>query len=148
MKYQVLIENSTGDVIACGYTDLTKDSKYDASTTTVRTDGDPSITPRKKSNSIKNWHRWNGSAYEVIDNQAAYNKKIFDKQRFDRFKKTSWVWDRYQQQKESLINTHETKQVYEQWLSWWQELRDMPTQEGFDPQNPQWPTPPEPIDGI
>jgi len=148
MTYQVLIENATGDVIAAGYTDLTKDGKYNASTTTVRMDGDPSIRPRRNSTTVKNWHRWNGSSYEIVDNQSTYDKKIFNKQRFDRFKQTQWVWDRYQQQKEALIGTHESKEKYDAWIIYWQALRDMPQQQGFDPKNPVWPEPPDPIETI
>jgi hypothetical protein len=148
MNYQVLIENATGDILACGYTDLTKDSKYNASTTTIRTDGDPSLQPKRTTNTIKNWHRWNGSSYELVDNQAAYDKKQFDRQRKMLFDQTAWIWDRYQQQKEALIGTHETKEKYDEWIAWWQALRDMPSQQGFDPKNPNFPDPPEPIINI
>ncbi len=71
--YQVLILHDSGttgagDVIAAGYTDLTADGKYDASTMTVRTDG-PNPASVYSDPEKTQYHRWDGVSAYVLSNK-------------------------------------------------------------------------------
>lgn len=59
---------------------------------------------------------------------------------------TRWIWERHHDEIEMGIPTSITDATYQQWLQYWQSLRDLPDQEGFDPENPVWPDQP-PVKG-
>ena len=64
----------------------------------------------------------------------------FNKQREVLFNETAWVRQRHNDYIELLIKDEET---WDDWLAYWQDLRDMPNEPGFDPSNPNWPEQPE-----
>ena len=73
--------------------------------------------------------------------------KMFNPQRNALFADTAWVRDRASDLKElDRLNVRALTAAdiakYKEWLTYWQALRDMPTQLGFDPANPAWPTQP------
>jgi len=80
----------------------------------------------------------------------AQARPTFDAQRNTLFAETTWVRERFGDYKEmyalglltdTQITTIKTK--YKEWLTYWNTLRDMPAQLGFDAAAPQWPKQPE-----
>jgi len=72
----------------------------------------------------------------------------FDNQRNALFADTAWVRERAADLKElDRLNVRALTAAdiakYKEWLIYWQALRDMPAQPGFDPANPAWPTQPK-----
>lgn len=76
------------------------------------------------------------------------DRYAFDLERARLFKVTHWVRartaDLLEMQERGLRNiTQADVLLWKAWLTYWQALRDMPNQEGFDPVNPVWPEMPE-----
>ena len=69
-------------------------------------------------------------------------KVSFDNIRAQKFADTKWIRERHQEESELEVVSSLTTEQYNAWLAYWQALRDMPNQEGFDPENPSWPTEP------
>lgn len=141
MDYKVLTEDSTGYVLACGYTDLTQNGNYQAGTTTIRTHNDGGLISKDPLDAIKDWHRWNGSAYELYDNSNDYHVRKFNAERSRLFRETMWINERHQSELRQAITTTLDATQFDQWDAYWQLLRDIP-EGGFDPENVTWPTQP------
>lgn len=57
------------------------------------------------------------------------------------FNNTKWIQERHKDQIEREVETSLTEEKYQEWLDYWQELRDLP--ETYEhPQDVIWPTPP------
>ena len=67
-------------------------------------------------------------------------RPAFDAQRDALFAETQWVRQRHQDRVELLIGD---KINWTAWLNYWQALRDMPAQIGFDASNPKFPEKPK-----
>jgi len=143
IPFQVIIENSTGAVLAAGNTDLTKDGKYDSENHSIRTDAPEGVKVKSRtSSSSKEWHRYNGSTYVLVSNSTPFHRERFNQRRRRLFSQTAWIRDRNKDEIDnSLTPTLNTTQ-YEAWLDYWQALSDLPSTPGFDPANPNWPTEP------
>ena len=81
---------------------------------------------------------------EEIQAQA---RPAFDAQRNALFDETRWVRERAADLKElDRLNVRALTAAdiakWKKWLTYWQALRDMPTQVGFDPASPVWPKQP------
>lgn len=71
---------------------------------------------------------------------AAEHRPVFDATRNWLFEETEWVRQRHADRVELALDDQAN---WAAWLNYWQALRDMPAQEGFDPANPVWPEKPE-----
>jgi hypothetical protein len=67
-------------------------------------------------------------------------KEAFDAERTQKFSETAWVRERHADREELHIDDQENWQA---WLWYWQDLRNMPQQAGFDAARPVWPEKPE-----
>jgi hypothetical protein len=67
-----------------------------------------------------------------------FKVKVFDPVRVALFLSTQWVRERHSDYKELGLEDN-----WDEWLKYWQVLRDMPEQEGFDPMNPVFPEQPK-----
>ena len=143
MIFQILIENSTGDAISGGPEglDLTNDGKYIEGETSIKT-GTNEIICRERGSESKEWHRWNGSSFELFNNSNKYNRRLFNTERSRLFRRTDWIRDRHKDQIDQDITTTLTVGQYNAWLTYWTELRDLPSTQGFDAGNPSWPVRP------
>ena len=75
-------------------------------------------------------------------------KKLFDPLRNKLFAETQWVRERAADLKEFDrlgVRTLTTADItsWKEWLVYWKALRDLPSQVGFDPQNPVFPEQPK-----
>jgi len=139
---KVIIENSTGDVIAASFSDLTTDGKYDSNIHSIRTDAPEGVKVKLRRVELsKEWHRWDGAKYVIVSNSVKFDKASFDKQRSKLFRDTEWRYNRFLQQELYLVDPS-IKAEFDSWIAYWQSLRDMTEQQGFDPNNPQWPAQP------
>jgi hypothetical protein len=57
-----------------------------------------------------------------------------------------WIKQRHQDEQELGVATSLSSETYQAWLNYWQQLRALPDQPGFDPTNVTWPTQP-PVKG-
>ena len=140
MKEQVLIYIETGAVIASGYQDMTKDSKYNVSFTVIRSDAPVGVLVKNRHN--KTYHRWNGSSYVIVDSTSEKNLDRFNESRHKKFKVVDPLTDRHRDEVELGAGTTLTGEQYIELLTYRKALRDMPAQGGFDPTNPTWPAVP------
>ena len=74
-------------------------------------------------------------------------QKLFNPVRNKLFADTAWVRERAADLKEfDRLNVRTLTAAdiakWKEWLKYWQALRDMPTQVGFDPASPAWPKQP------
>ena len=76
----------------------------------------------------------------TIEEIQAQARPGFDAQRNALFAITTWVRERHSDLKDLAIDD---KTKWTAWLNYWQALRNMPAQPGFDPANPVWPTQPK-----
>jgi hypothetical protein len=67
-------------------------------------------------------------------------RSAFDAQRNALFSETVWIRERHLDRLELDIDDADN---WADWLAYWQTLRDMPEQPGFDPEKPEWPEKPE-----
>lgn len=65
-----VIEKNTGDLLRVGFTDFSVDPAFDPATEAYRTDAPDGATIRD--NLIYEWHRWNGSAWELHFDLRSY----------------------------------------------------------------------------
>ena len=77
---------------------------------------------------------------QTDEEKNAEAKPRFDAERTRLYNETDWIRQRHSDRLELSIDDAEN---WASWLTYWQALRDMPEQEGFDPSNPVWPEQPE-----
>ena len=70
---------------------------------------------------------------------AEQARESFEAERKRLFNETAWVRERHADFLEMGI----TDANWTTWLNYWQALRDLPNDDGFDPADPQWPKMPE-----
>jgi hypothetical protein len=78
--------------------------------------------------------------HQTSEEKYAESIPRFNSERCRRFNETDWIRQRHQDRLELGIDDSEN---WAAWLAYWQALRDMPEQEGFDPADPEWPEMPE-----
>lgn len=84
---------------------------------------------------------WSRLLNEYATDASTITWEKIRKKRSELFKETEWIKFRHRDQKEANIQTTLTEEQYQEWLDYWQALRDLPN--NF--QNPEevvWPDKP------
>ncbi len=76
----------------------------------------------------------------TVDDLNARYRPDFNRQRDALFTQTAWARERHQDRIDQGINDNEN---WEEWLAYWEALRDMPAQMEFDAAALKWPEQPK-----
>ena len=76
---------------------------------------------------------------ETLDDIQKEFRPVFNKERERLFESTKWIRERHQDRIELVIDDSKN---WDEWLIYWQALRDMPQQIDFDALYPKWPEQP------